>query len=45
MYGLSDAGTQASDITNRVTDLLVAQFAQQMRRSDSLNRYLEARHP
>jgi len=45
MYGLSDAGTQASDITHRVTDLLVAQFAQQMRRSESLQHYLEGQRP
>lgn len=40
-YGAMDGATQASDITNRVTDLLVSRLAQQMRRSESLRRFLE----
>lgn len=40
-YGAFDGATQASDITNRVTDLLVSKLAQQMRRSESLKTFLE----
>lgn len=40
-YGAFDGATQASDLTNRVTDLLLSKLAQQMRRSESLKAFLE----
>ncbi len=40
-YGVFDGATQASDLTNRVTDLLLSKLAQQIRRSESLKAFLE----
>jgi hypothetical protein len=42
-YGVLEGATQTSDITNRITDALMADLAQQMRRSQNLQRYLEER--
>ncbi len=40
-YGVYEGSTQASDITNRVTDRLVADLMLQMRKSSALKKFLE----
>ena len=42
-YGVVEGSTQASDITNRLTDRLVADLMLQMRKSSALKKFLEGK--
>ncbi len=44
-YGVFEGSSQATDITNRVTDQLVADFMLQMQRSDELKKFLQGKRP
>jgi hypothetical protein len=43
-YGVMEGSSQATDITNRVTDELVADFVRQIQRSTELKNYFEGRN-
>jgi hypothetical protein len=43
-YGVMEGSSQATDITNRVTDELVADFVRQLQRSTELNNYFEGKN-
>ncbi|HWP56693.1 MAG TPA: hypothetical protein VNL14_02265 [Candidatus Acidoferrales bacterium] len=44
-YGVMEGSSQATDITNRVTDELVADLARQMQRSEELRKFFEGKKP
>jgi hypothetical protein len=43
-YGVIEGSTQAAELTNRLSDLLVADLMLQMRRSEELKKFLEAKN-
>jgi hypothetical protein len=44
-YGVTEGSAQAAELTNRLSDLLVADLMLQMQKSGELKKFLEARKP